>query len=78
MRTVRRSSRLLGRGRLPGVSARRRGFGKGIFAGGGGVGVGVCPGGVSARYPHLWTEFLTHDCENIIFPQRTVIRYHWM
>ena len=35
---------------------------------------GVCPGGVSARgnvwqtLP-LWTEFLTHACESITFPQ---------
>ena len=39
----------------------------------------VCPGGgggVSGRHPILWTEFLTHACENITFPQlrlRTVI-----
>ena len=39
---------------------------------------GVClvgPGGVSVRHPP-WTEFVTHACENITFPQlhlRTVI-----
>ena len=33
---------------------------------------GVClvfPGVVSGRPPPLWTEFLTHACENITFPQ---------
>ena len=35
--------------------------------------------GVSARHPPLWTEFLTHACENITFPQlrlRTVMTLH--
>ena len=39
----------------------------------GGLGVGVCRRGCT---PRLWTEFLTHACENITFPQvrlRTVI-----
>ena len=36
---------------------------------------GVCPGGVFAQVhagihiTPLWTEFLTHACENITFPQ---------
>ena len=38
---------------------------------------GDCPGGVSQHAmeqipPPLWTEFLTHACENITFPQTTV------
>ena len=44
---------------------------RGVCLGGG----GVYPGG-SGRHPLLWTEFLTHACENITFPQlplRTVI-----
>ena len=43
-------------GRLSGLSARG----------------GICLGGVTARgvYTFLpWTEFLTHACENITFPQ---------
>ena len=45
---------------------------------------GVCPGGVclvcpGGRHPSLWTESLTHACENITFPQlrlRTVMIGH--
>ena len=29
----------------------------------------VCRGEVSGRHPPMWTEFLTHSCENITFPQ---------
>ena len=43
-------------------------------------GVSACPGGVcpvhAGIHPPKWTEFLTHACENITFPQlllRTVI-----
>ena len=39
-----------------------------LILGGGGVCPGsVCQGGV--HLPPLWTEFLTHTCENITFPQ---------
>ena len=38
----------------------------------GGLSKGVCPG-VSGRHHHpLWTEFLTHACENFTFPQTYV------
>ena len=50
-----------------------------VSAQGGCVAGGVCPGGVCPGgcllkcmlgYTHpLWTEFLTHACENITFPQ---------
>ena len=30
---------------------------------------GVCPSASWDTHPHLWTEFLTHTCENITFPQ---------
>ena len=30
---------------------------------------GACLGGVHATHAPLWTEFLTHTCENITFPQ---------
>ena len=54
MSTVRCSSRLL-RGCLPGGCLSR----------------GVCRGGVclGVYTSPLWTEFLTHACENIAFPQ---------
>ena len=61
MRTVRCS----GRWRGGGVSAR------GVSAGGGG-----CLPQCMLGHTPLWTEFLTHTCENITFPQlrlRTVI-----
>ena len=45
-----------------GVSTQR-GSACGVSAWGG----GVCPEGV--HLTPLWTEFLTHACENIIFPQ---------
>ena len=32
-------------------------------------GVCILLGGVSLRGVSLWTEFLTHSCENITFPQ---------
>ena len=55
----------------------------------------VCPGGVSPGgclpreglpqcmlgYTPLWTEFCTHTCENITFPQlrlRTVTKWKWI
>ena len=49
---------------------------------GGGSAWGCLPGGV--HLPLLWTEFLTHACENITFPQlrlRTVTNgrnIHWI
>ena len=65
MRTVRCSGRrggggvCLGRECLPrGVSAQ------------GGVCWGCTPPGPRGRHPlPMWTEFLTHACENITFPQ---------
>ena len=74
MRTVSCSGRLMGGGCLPsGVSAW------GCLSGGclPRRGRGVCPGGVCLEvsaggegvHPLLWTEFLTHTCENITFPQ---------
>ena len=49
---------------------------RGVYQGGlhsGGVCIGgVCPGDVcpgDVRLPSLWTEFLTHTCENITFLQ---------
>ena len=62
---------------------------KGVPAWGGCLGGGAClggclpGGGVLSRggrvytSPHLWTEFLTHACVNITFPQlllRTVMK----
>ena len=52
-------------------------------------GGGVCPGGSARRGdiclgctpPPMWTEFLTHACENITFPQlrlQTVISQKWV
>ena len=56
-----------------GVTAQGR-----VCLGEGWVGVClVCPEGVW-QTSHLWTEFLTHTCENITFPQlrlRTVISF---
>ena len=57
MRTVRCSGRLgwgVSGELCPGVCVR------GVSRG------GVCPGGYTSP---LWTEFLTHACENITFPQ---------
>ena len=43
---------------------------RGMHAGGHAGGVGVClRGPCVACSPPLWTEFLTHACENITFPQ---------
>ena len=44
----------------------------------GGSARGVCPGGGVCVHLPLWTEFLTHACENITFPQlrfRTVMKH---
>ena len=65
MRTVRCSGRLVGMvsawGCLPRDSLPR----------------GVCSGCVcrwgGGDYPPLWTEFLTHPCENITLPQQYCI-----
>ena len=69
------------RGVCPGVSPGGGGclprgcFDWGVLAGGGclpakeGVHL-ICPvGGVSGRHTPIWTEFLTHACENITFLQ---------
>ena len=32
-------------------------------------GQGACPGSMYPTHAPLWTEFLTHACENITFPQ---------
>ena len=52
-----------------GVSAQG-GVCQGVCVCQGGVclGRGVCPGG-GCTPPPLWTEFLTHACENITFPR---------
>ena len=48
-----------------------------VAVSGGGVCLGVCPAGPGVHLPlPMWTEFLTHACENITLPQlrlRTVI-----
>ena len=50
-----------------GVSAQKRGVCQGRVSAQEG---GVCQGRVSARgVSPMWTEFLTHVCENITFPQ---------
>ena len=59
-----------GRGCLPrGVSAQRGVVCRGYLPKG-----SVCPGGCVSQHamgqtPPLWTEFLTHACENITLPQ---------
>ena len=72
MRTVRCSSRLLGGGGVyPGVSVQGGFCLQGVSAQD-----SVCLWGLPRGFTSPLTEFLTHNCENITFPQlrlRTVI-----
>ena len=69
MRSVRWSDRLGGCLPREGVSAWR-GVCLGVVLSGGCLPGGVCLGGVHHPPPApIWTEFLTHTCENITFSQ---------
>ena len=81
MRTVRCSGCLIWGGE---VSARGASAQGGVCLGGVCLGGRCLPGGVylgGHTPPPLWTEFLTHACENITFPQlhlRTVITHKFL